>query len=325
MVNMTRESYVGIDVGKKSLDLAIYGSQNSTKFSNTEEGIEKIITTLQKIKPSLIVVEATGGYERPLVVALLSQGLPISVVNPTRVRALAKASGKLAKTDALDAHLIAEYAFLVKPQPISSFDEAFLHLQALVKRREQVIEMQTAEKNRLEKSPLFVREYIEKHLLQLKEEITLLEKEIKTLVASIPHCQEGIELLSTIPGVGFITSVTVLALLPELGKVDNKAVASLAGLAPFNRDSGKKQGKRKIFGGRKRIRRVLYLSALSAIKHNPVIKEFHERLMEKGKIPKVAITACMRKILTIMNAMARDNTPWQEFSLAEVKNLLPTS
>ena len=322
---MTRENYVGIDVGKKSLDLAVYGSKKTTTFPNTEEGIEKLLLALQKINPSLIVVEATGGYERLLVVALISQGFPISVANPTRVRALAKASGKLAKTDAIDAHLIAEYACLMKPQPISSFDEAFLRLQALVKRREQVVEMRTAEKNRLDKSPLFVEEYIERHILQLEEEVALLEKEIQTLAASIPHCREGMELLSTIPGVGFITSVTVLALLPELGTLDNKAIASLAGLAPFNRDSGKKQGKRKIFGGRKRVRRVLYLSTLSAISCNPVIREFYERLIERGKPSKVAITACMRKLLTIMNAMARDNTPWQEFSLPEVEILSSAS
>lgn len=305
------EGYIGIDVGKTWLDVAQWGDETNRRVSNDEEGITKVMGWAEVREAQLIAVEATGGYEQMLVQSMLLSGLPVAVVNPTRVRALAKATGKLAKTDVIDARLIAEYAFKIQPEALGPKEANEIRLKALVIRREQLVAMRTAEKNRLGTAQNSMQADIRDHIDWISVRIQELETHIQELVDCLPEWQTQLERLDGIPGVGFITAVTVLAEMPELGQLDRQKIAALAGLAPFNRDSGQKRGKRRIFGGRKGVRRVLYMACLSAKKYNPVIRAMFERLMKKGKLFKVAITACMRKMLTIMNAMTRDQADWR--------------
>lgn len=305
------ETYVGIDVGKSWLDVATWGSDQVWRVANDAEGVAEIMQRVGELAPQLIAVEATGGYEQRLVTDLILNCLPVAVVNPTRVRALSKATGKLAKTDVIDARLIAEYAFKIQPVPLEPKEASEIRLKALVTRREQLVEMRTAEQNRLGTAPSSLKLDIRDHIDWISTRIQELEVKIFELVKSLPEWNAQAARLDSIPGVGMITAVTVLAELPELGQLDRQKLAALAGLAPFNRDSGQKRGKRRIFGGRKGVRRVLYMACLSAIKYNPVIRALFNRLTQKGKIFKVAITACMRKLLTIMNAMARDQVDWR--------------
>ena len=305
------EAYVGIDVGKTWLDVALWGSEDVWRVSNDDDGVAKIMTQVAQVEPQLIAVEATGGYEQLLVQSMLLNSLPVAVINPTRVRALAKATGKLAKTDAIDARLIAEYAFKIQPERLGPQEANEIRLRALVTRREQLVEMRTGEQNRLGTAQNSMQADIREHIEWLSSHIEGLEAQINELVESLPEWREQAERLDSIPGVGRITAVTVLAEMPELGQLDRQKIAALAGLAPFNRDSGHQRGKRRIFGGRKGVRRVLFMACLSAKKHNPVIRAMFERLMKKGKVFKVAITACMRKMLTIMNAMTRDQVNWR--------------
>ena len=304
------EAYVGIDVGKSWLDIAVWGQEGSWRVANEEEGVGEIISRVAGLNAQLIVVEATGGYEQLVVQAMLLKSLPVAVVNPTRVRALAKATGKLAKTDPIDARLIAEYAFKIRPEVLAAKEAQELRLNALVTRREQLVEMRAAEQNRLGTVHNSLRVDIREHIEWLNVRIDELEAQIHELVDSLEEWREQAKRLDTIPGVGLITAVTVLADMPELGQLDRQKIAALAGLAPFNRDSGRKRGQRRIFGGRKGIRRVLYMACLSATKCNPIIRSLFQRLTKKGKVFKVAITACMHKLLTIMNAMARDQVNW---------------
>ena len=305
------EAYVGIDVGKTWLDVALWGRDEVRRMPNDDEGVTNLMALVVTIEPQLIVVEATGGYEQLLVQSMLLNSLPVAVVNPTRVRALAKATGKLAKTDVIDARLIAEYAFKIRPEALAPKQANEIRLKALVTRREQLVEMRTAEQNRLGTAQNSLQADIREHIEWINDRIQQLEARISELVDSLPEWQEQAQRLDSIPGVGMITAVTVLAEMPELGNLDRQKIAALAGLAPFNRDSGQKRGKRRIFGGRKGIRRVLYMACLSAKKCNPVIRALFERLMKKGKVFKVAITACMRKMLAIMNAMTRDQVNWR--------------
>jgi transposase len=243
---------------------------------------------------------------------MLLNNLPVAVINPTRVRALSKATGKLAKTDVIDARLIAEYACKVQPEALAPKEASEIRLKALVTRREQLVEMCTMEQNRLGTAPSCAKVDIREHIDWIRERIVEIEKQVDELVDSLPEWKEQADRLDSIPGVGRITAVSILAELPELGQIDRQKIAALAGLAPFNQDSGKKRGKRRIFGGRKGVRRVLYMACLAAIKCNPIIKSLYTRLTEKkGKAFKVAITACMRKMLTIMNAMTRDRVDWR--------------
>ncbi len=305
------ETYVGIDVGKSWLDVATWGSDEVWRVANDDEGVAEIMQRVGELGPQLIAVEATGGYEQRLVTDLVLNCLPVAVVNPTRVRALSKATGKLAKTDVIDARLIAEYAFKIQPVPLEPKETSEIRLKALVIRREQLVEIRTGEQNRLGTAPSSMKFDIRDHIDWISTRIKELEAKIFDLVNSLPEWKVQAAHLDSIPGVGMITAVTVLADLPELGHLDRQKLAALAGLAPFNRDSGQKRGKRRIFGGRKGVRRVLYMACLSAIKYNPVIRSLFNRLTQKGKIFKVAITACMRKLLTIMNAMARDQVDWR--------------
>ncbi len=309
MTNKSR-NFIGIDVGKKKLDLALWGDSSSWQADNNEEGIEELLGWMQSIPNCLVVAEASGGLEMKAVTAISLAGIPVSVANPTRVRAYAKAIGQLAKTDAIDAQMIAQYAAVIQPEPQRVKDEQELTLSALVTRRKQLVEMRTAEKNRLSTATTSIKEHILEHLAWLKESINSIDEEINLLISSHPEWKEKAVRLTTVPGVGFVTAATLLADLPELGIVNRQKIAALAGLAPYNRDSGKKSGRRRIFGGRSSVRRVLYMAALSGSSNNPVIRNFYQRLVDQGKPKKVALTACMRKLLTILNAMARDETDW---------------
>jgi transposase len=305
------EVYVGIDVGKDWLDVALWGGDVVWRMSNDEAGVAEVLARVAALDLGLIAIEATGGYEQLAVHTLLLNGQPVAVVNPTRVRALSKATGKLAKTDRIDARLIAEYAFKVRPEALGPQQAHELRLQALVTRREQLVEMRTAELNRLGTVHSSLQRDLGEHIEWLSGRIRELEAQIDELVDSLPEWQERAQRLDGIPGVGRITAVTVLAEMPELGQLSRQKIAALAGLAPFNRDSGQTRGRRRIFGGRKGIRRVLYMACLSAAKWNPVIRSLYQRLTNKGKPFKVVITACMRKMLTIMNAMMRDQVNWR--------------
>jgi transposase len=305
------DAYVGIDVGKTWLDVALWGNNAVWRVSNDDEGVAEIMARVAALGLQLIAVEATGGYEQLVVQTMLLNSLPVAVVNPTRVRALSKATGKLAKTDVIDARLIAEYAFKIQPETLAPKEAQEIRLNALVTRREQLVEMRTAEQNRLGTAHNSMQVDIREHIEWMNARIQELEVEINGLVDSLPEWRKQAERLDSIPGVGKITAVTVLAEMPELGQLNRQKIAALAGLAPFNRDSGQKRGKRRIFGGRKGIRRVLYMACLSATKCNPVIRSLYLRLTKKGKLFKVAITACMRKMLTIMNAMTRHQVNWR--------------
>lgn len=309
MTNRTRK-FIGIDVGKEKLDVAIWGDSKSWQTDNNEEGIKQLLEWVRSFSESLVVIEATGGLEMKAVTALMLAGISVSVANPTRVRAYAKAIGQLAKTDVIDAQMIAQYAATIQPEPQQVKNEQEMTLSALVTRRKQLVEMQTAEKCRLSTAPSRIKENILEHISWLKKEIVTLDDVISQMICSHPAWKEKASRLATVPGVGFITTSTLLADLPELGTVNRQKIAALAGLAPYNRDSGRKTGRRRIFGGRSSVRRVLYMAALSGTINNPVIKTFYQRLVDQGKPKKVALTACMRKLLTILNAMARDELDW---------------
>ena len=307
-----QEVYIGIDVGKNWLDIARWGGSSNTRVVNDQSGIEEMVALIESLNPNLIVVEASGGYEQECVRSLILKGYKVAVVNPTRVRALAKAMGLLAKTDIIDAHLIAAYAYKIRPEPKMLQEEHEQQFKAMVSRREQLVEIRTAEHNRIGTSHKCTKADVREHIEWLDRQIAMLDGEIKELLSMLPNWNSLVQRLDTIPGVAFITAITVVAEMPELGQLDRQKIAALAGLAPFNQDSGKKRGKRRIFGGRKGVRRVLYMACLSAIRHNSVIKRMYERLVLKGKVFKVAMTACMRKMLTIMNAMIREQSDWIE-------------
>jgi transposase len=302
---------VGIDVSKAELDVCILGQAAGWQVGNQAEGIAELVAQLGQLSPELIAVEASGGYELSLVSELVAAGLPVSVVNPTRVRDFARAMGQLAKTDVIDAGMIAHFAQVARPPLYRLQSEAAQYLSALVTRRAQMVAMLTAEKNRLQTSPPLLRPDVEEHVSWLTAKLQALEEEIRRCIQASPEWQEKEALLRSVPGIGPVTAATLLADMPELGHLNRQKIAALAGLAPFNRDSGPRQRKRRIFGGRAQVRRTLYMAALAAIKFNPVIRSFYQRLLSRGKEKKVAITACMRKLLVILNAILRHNTPWR--------------
>lgn len=307
----TGKVFAGIDVGKTWLDIAVWGINNVTRYKNDGLGIEAMMGYIDTLSPELIAVEASGGFEREMVEALLLKGHKVAVVNPTRVRALAKAMGVLAKTDAIDAQIIATYAYKIQPEARVAQEDEELRLKALVTRREQLVNIRTSELNRLGTCHSSIRADIHEHLNWLDHQISILDEEITDLIKSLEKWDTKTKRLKSITGVGYVTAITITANMPELGQLNRQQIAALAGLAPFNRDSGKKRGKRRVFGGRQAVRRVLYMAALSASRHNPIIKDFYLRLISKGKPFKVAITACMRKMLTIMNAMEKTGTSWR--------------
>ena len=303
--------YVGIDVSKDRLDVAVLGERQETQVENSREGITRLVQQMEVLQPELIVVEATGGYQRAVVDGLFWAGLAVAMVNPARVRQFARACGLLAKTDKLDAQMLAVFGQRVQPRRYVGKSEAEKELSALLVRRKQVEEMLKAEQNRLRTVSPSLRCSLERMIAILKEEKKRLDEQIRELLNEQKAWQEQTEILDSAPGVGPVTTATLLADLPELGRMDRKKIAALVGVAPMNYDSGKKRGYRKTKGGRTDVRSVLYMSTLVATRYNPVIQAQYQHLLKRGKLKKVALTACMRKFLTILNAMVRDQQPFR--------------
>jgi transposase len=305
------ERAVGIDVSKGLLDVAVLPEGESWSAANDEEGITQVVKRLKSLRPRLVVLEATGGMETALVAAAATARLPVVVVNPRQVRDFAKSVGALAKTDAIDARVLARFAEAVRPEVRPLKDKEASQFSALIARRRQLVEMLTAEKNRLATAPEAIHPSIEEHIAWLDQRLDDINGKLKKAIKKSPVWRAKDQLLRTAPGVGFVFSATLVAGLPELGALNRKRIAALVGVAPFNRDSGKYRGRRCIWGGRGSIRAVLYMATLTAIRFNPVIRAFYLRLCAAGKEKKVALTACMRKLLTILNAMVKTGTPWQ--------------
>jgi transposase len=312
MKGNTREpKFVGIDVSKTTLDVALRPDENVWSVSNDEKGIAKLVKMLHKQNPALIVLEATGGYEMSAVVALVEAGLTVAVVNPRQTRDFAKAIGRLAKTDRVDAKMLAHFAEAVRPEPRALPDEETRALQAMVARRRQLLQMQVAERNRLYLAHESMKASMKSHIEWLEQELNQIDKLIRDILQSSAVWREKDDLLRSVPGVGPVVSCTLLSELPELGLLNRKQIAALVGVAPFNNDSGQRKGSRSVWGGRASVRCALYMGALSASQHNPIIRGFYQRLIKAGKPAKVALTACMRKLLTILNSMAHHGTHWQ--------------
>jgi transposase len=303
--------FIGIDVSKAHLDIAVRPSQERRTMENTSQGIAALVEWLRGLKPTLIVLEATGGLETAVTIALAAAELPVAVINPRQVRDFAKSVGKLAKTDKIDAAMLARFAEAIRPEVRQLPDAQTQQLQAVLVRRRQLIEMLVAEKNRLPLTHATVKPRIKEHIAWLEQELEQIDQELHELLQASAAWREQERLLCSVKGVGPVTSTTLLADLPELGHLNRKKIAALVGVAPFNRDSGKMRGKRAIWGGRACVRNVLYMAALSASRHNPVIRDFYDRLIQAGKLPKVAIVACMRKLLTILNAILHSGKPFQ--------------
>jgi transposase len=302
--------FVGIDVSKEHLDIACRPEPTRWRVANDSAGIGQCIAQLCQLKPALIVLEATGGWQGALVTALAVAKLPVAVVNPRQIRDFAKATGQLAKTDALDAGVIAHFAEAVHPTPRPLPDETTQQLDALLQRRRQLLEMLVAERHRVALAHLTVRESLTRHIDYLQRLIDETDAEISTRIRTTPVWRETDDLLQSTPGIGPVLSATLQAALPELGVLNQREIAKLVGVAPLNDDSGKRSGARHIRGGRAEIRAVLYMATLTATRCNPVITTFYHRLLARGKAQKVAITAAMRKFLTILNAMVKTRTPW---------------
>lgn len=306
-----KEHVVGIDVSKDSLDVAMLGKRSIEHFANTKKGIARLVRQLKQSKTKLIVVEATGGYEAAVVLALFDAGLPVALVSPQRVRQYAKAKGLLAKTDPLDARLLAEYGKAIQPRLFVGKSEERKKLSALVGRRNQLNTMLQAEKNRLRTSSIEVKSSLKRVIACLQADMEELEEQIREFMKAHEGFGQQEKLLRTAKSIGPVTAATLLADLPELGTLDRKQIAALVGVAPMNKDSGKKRGYRKTQGGRPDVRRALYMATLTGIRYNAVLKPQYNQLVKRGKEKKVAITACMRKMLTILNAMMRDQQPFR--------------
>ena len=307
------QTYIGIDVSKDRLDVHVRPSDEAFAVGRDGEGLAALIERVGMLDPYLVVLEATGGFELTVAAALVAAGVPLAVVNPRQIRDFARATGQLAKTDALDAKAIARFAETVRPEPRAVPDEQARALGELVARRRQVIEMMTAERNR--RRQLTSRRLIksvDRLLAVLLKELAELDRDVGEGIRGTPAWRERDELLRSVPGIGDIVSRTLIADLPELGRLDRKQIAALVGVAPLNRDSGKMRGRRTIWGGRAKVRSTLYMAALVASRHNPVLAVFYQRLVSAGKAKKLAITAVMRKLLTILNAIIRDRRPWQD-------------
>ena len=302
--------FVGIDVAQATLEVAVRPTGEVWHVANDEVACGDLVERLRQLKPSLIVLEATGGFHLPIVAALAAAKQPVVAVNPRQARDFAKATGKLAKTDRIDAQVLAHFAEAVRPEVRPLPDAATQELAVVVARRRQLMEMRVAEQNRSRGTPARIRAQIREHVDWLNRQIDELDHEIDQRVRSSPAWRERDDLYRSTPGVGPVLSATLLADLPELGTVPNKQIAALVGLAPFNQDSGKKRAQRVIWGGRATVRAALYMATLVATRRNPAIQAFYQRLLAMHKPKKVALTACMHKLLTILNALARRQTPW---------------
>jgi len=302
---------VGVDVSKARLDVCVLPEGVTSSHANDEAGIVQLVESLKQAKPGLVVMEATGGYETEAAMAISAASIRLAVVNPRQVRDFAKASGFLAKTDAIDARVIAQFGVAIAPQVTAMRDEDAQELQAMMVRRGQLIAMRTQEKNRLALAFGTMRKPIKEHIAWLDQAIDGLDIDLTHKLRTSPAWKAKEDLLRSFKGIGPVNARTMLADLPELGNLNRKKIAALVGVAPFNCDSGTFRGQRHIWGGRARVRTALYMAAISAIRTNPVIKAFYEHLTASGKPRKVAIVACMRKMLTILNAMAKTQTRWQ--------------
>ena len=302
--------FVGIDVSKDRLDVAVRPTGKTWQVPYDAEGISSLVGNLRELVPQLVVLEATGGMELAVAGELALADVPIAVVNPRHVRDFARAAGKLAKTDALDAQVLAHFAEAMQPEPRPLPDATTQELKALVARRRQLVEMITAEKNRMRTATRSIRPKVQEHVRWLEEDLQNLDQDLGDFMRSSPMWKDKDELLRSTPGVGPVLSMTLLSDLPELGALNRGEIAALVGVAPFNRDSGTLRGKRTVWGGRSQVRAALYMAALVATRYNPVLRDFYQRLCAAGKPKKVALTACMRKLLTILNVMVRDNRHW---------------
>jgi len=304
------ELFVGIDVSKSTLDVAT-STGLERRVGNDETGIARLVAELDALRPTLVVLEATGGYQSAVVGALIVAKIAVAVVNPRQVRDFAKALGKLAKTDAIDAKVLARFAEAVRPEPRAPVDEQTRALEALLTRRRQIVEMLTAEANRRKQCAPTVQPSIDAVVTVLKQQLDDLDHDLQEAIRQSPVWRDKDDLLRSVPGVGRVVATTLLCELPELGRLNRKQAAALVGVAPLNRDSGTMRGHRSIWGGRASVRVALYMAALCATRCNPVIRRFYERLLAAGKLKKVALVACMRKLLTVLNSMMRDSRPWQ--------------
>jgi transposase len=320
-ITPTAPMFIGIDVSKAHLDLAVRPSGDRWQVDNTAEGIAELVTQLSSRSPTLIVMEATGGWETQVAASLATAGLAVAVVNPRQVRDFAKSLGRLAKTDKIDALILARFAEAVRPEVRALPDAQTQQLQAVLVRRRQLIEMLVAEKNRLALTHPSMGPRLEEHIAWLEAELEELDQHLHDQLHASPLWREKEDLLRSVKGVGPVTATTLLAELPELGQLNRKQIAALVGVAPYNCDSGQMHGKRAIWGGRATVRTCLYMAALSASQHNVIIKAFYERLIQAGKKKKVALVACMRKLITILNAMVRSGKKWQP-SLAAAKTFV---
>ena len=311
---MSADSVMGVDVSGKSLDVHVLPQGRSGKFTNDPAGIGELIGLARELDVGLIVMEATGGLETALTVECGLRGMPAVVMNPRQIRDFARSTGRLAKTDALDAQVIARFATAVRPEVRPLPDAQASRLKALVTRRQQIVEMRTAESNRLKRAPKAVHRGIENHIRYLTQELEDLDREMDDFIKENAAWTGKAQALKGVPGIGSVSCMTLLASLPELGSLNRREIAVLVGVAPLNRDSGVYRGKRSIWGGRANVRRTLYMAGMSARVHNPLIKTFYERLVGNGKPSKVAMVACMRKLLTMINAMLRDGTTWNQFN-----------
>lgn len=303
-------SFVGIDVSKAQLDVAVRPSGETWAVPQDEASLTRLVARLRTLGPTLIVLEATGGLEVAVAGALAAAPLPVVVVNPRQVRDFARATGTLAKTDRLDAQILAQFAEAVRPAPRPLPDEQAQELSALLQRRRQLVEMLTAEKNRLAMASRRIRPQLQAHIEWLQRQVRQFDDDLRALVRASPLWREKDDLLRSAPGVGPVLATTLVAALPELGTLTRQQIAALVGVAPLNRDSGTLRGRRTVWGGRAHVRAVLYMGTLVAVRHNPALAAFHQRLRAAGKAPKVALTACMRKLLTMLNAMLKHRTRW---------------
>lgn len=305
------ESYIGIDISKKTFDVYETTSQQSRSFGATDQDVAKAVTWMSSFSPSLILLESTGGYEKNLVFELMAAGLPVKVINPRKVRDFARAMGKMAKTDTIDAMVIARYAATFKPLPQKPVDRLADKAKSLIARKRQLVGMRTQEKNRREHAlETAIKKSIQAIINTLDQEIAKIDKELNDYVDRMPKLKKKKALLKSIPGIGEASATTLLFDLPELGTLNRREIAALAGVAPINRDSGQFRGKRMTGGGRVKIRTQLFMPTLVAIRHNPLIRNYYQNLLSRGKARMTAVVACMRKLLVIMNAMVKTNTPW---------------
>ncbi|MFC2008261.1 IS110 family transposase [Chloroflexota bacterium] len=309
---MTEEKvYVGVDVAKSTLDVAVTDSEEARQFANNDKGISQAVSYIAGLKPAVIILEATGNLEMPLAAALQADRLLVVVINPRQVRDFARATGALAKTDTIDARIIALFGARVKPQIRPLPDKKARDMRSLLTRRRQLVEMLTAEHNRLFQTHEDIRLGVETHIKWLEKALSDINDDLERRIKCSPSWREKDSLLKSVPGVGKVVSTAILIELPEMGKLNRRKIAALVGVAPLNRDSGTMRGRRTVWGGRAKLRSTLYMAALVASRRNPIITAFYQRLLDAGKAKKVALVACMRKLLTIINSMMRTMTAWQ--------------